>query len=230
MSIWTDFPDDRLLAEISLWSADFTHMAEDISRIDPYADMYHLDISDGHFVPGFLLFADFVAAMRPLTSKKFHAHLMTSNPGDHVEDFAQAGADIITVHFENGPLAPAALGKIRQKNLGAGLALGLGVEPTSVVPYFDLIDVITMMGTAIGVKGVEPSSLAYSRIKTMCRLVDEAGFHGKIKVIADGGIRAHTVPLLRAAGADGIVMGSLAFKSNNLPETFQWIHNLKIMN
>ncbi len=228
MKVWEDLPKDRLLAEISLWSADFTRLGIEIDRIDPYADLYHLDVSDGHFVPGFLLFADFVAAMRPLTKKKFHVHLMTTNPSDHVEDFASAGADIITVHVENDPLVLAALEKIRQNNLGAGLALGLGVEPTSVVPYFDLIDVITMMGTAIGIKEVEPSNLAYSRIKTMCQLVDEAGYHGKIKVIADGGIRTHTVPLLRAAGADGVVMGSLAFKSENLAETFRWIHNLKI--
>jgi ribulose-phosphate 3-epimerase len=228
MSIWADFPRDRLLAEISLWSADFIRLGDEIKRIDPYADLYHIDVSDGHFVPGFLIFADLMAAVRPLSKKKFHVHFMTTNPADHVDDFVQAGADIITVHIENGPLAPAALQKIRQKGIGSGLAVGLSIDPESIVPFFDQVDVITMMGTEMGVKGVEPSPQAYDRMKTIRRLVDEAGFHDKIKVVADGGIRSHTVPLLRAAGADGIVMGSLAFKSIDLPKTFEWVHSLQV--
>jgi ribulose-phosphate 3-epimerase len=228
MNIWSDLPADRLLAEISLWSADFTRLGEEIQRIDPFADLYHIDVSDGHFVPGFLIFADLVAAVRPLTKKKFHVHFMTTNPADHIDDFVQAGADIITVHAENGALAPAALGRIRQQSIASGLAVGLATDPQSIAPFFDLVDVITMMGTAMGVKGVEPSGLAYSRINTMRRLVDEAGYHERIKVMADGGIRTHTVPLLRAAGADGIVMGSLAFKSSDLARTFEWVHSLKV--
>jgi ribulose-phosphate 3-epimerase len=230
VNIWSDLPNNRLLAEISLWSADFTRLGEEIQRIDPFADLYHIDVSDGHFVPGFLFFADLVAAMRPLSKKKFHIHLMTTNPQDHIDDFVLAGADIITVHTENGLLAPAALGCIRQKNIGSGLAVGLDTDPKSIVPFIDLIDVITMMGTALGVKGVEPSPLAFERIKTIRRLVDEAGYHDKIKVMADGGIRTHTVPLLRAAGADGIVMGSLAFKSTDLQKTFDWVHSLPVEN
>ncbi len=228
MNIWSDLPDNRLLVEISLWSADFTRLGEEMARIDRFADLYHIDVADGHFVPGFLIFADMVAALRPLSKKKFHVHFMTTNPIDHIEDFAAAGVDIITVHAENGPLAPAALGRIRQRGLGAGLAVGLTVDPESLVPFFDLMDVITMMGTAMGVKGVEPSGLAYERVKKMRRLVDEAGYHNKIKVIADGGIREHTVPLLRAAGADGVVMGSLAFKSKDLEKTFKWAHSLAV--
>lgn len=230
MSIWADFPHNRLLAEISLWSADFTRLGDEMKRIDPHADLYHIDVSDGHFVPGFLLFADLVAAMRPLSKKKFHVHLMATNPADHVDDFVQAGADIITVHAENGNLAPAALAKIRQNGIGSGLAVGLTTDPVSIVPFFDQVDVITMMGTAMGIKGVEPSLQAYDRMRSMRQLVDEAGFHDKIKVMADGGIRAHTVPLLRAAGADGIVMGSLAFKSTDLQKTFEWIHALPVEN
>jgi ribulose-phosphate 3-epimerase len=228
MSIWSELPTNRLLAEISLWSADFTRLGEEMKRIDPYADLYHIDVSDGHFVPGFLLFADLMAAMRPLSKKTFHVHIMATNPSDHVDDFVSAGADIISMHVENGALASAALEKIRQKGIGSGLAVGLDTDPVSLAPFFDRVDVITMMGTAMGIKGVEPSPLAYARIKLMRRLVDEAGFHDKIKVIADGGIRKHTVPLLRATGADGIVMGSLAFKSTDLAGTFEWIHSLPV--
>jgi len=91
MEFWQQFPNNRLLIEVSLWSADFTCFREDIRRIDPFADLYHIDVSDGHFVPGFLFFADLVAALRPLTAKNFHVHLMTTNPLAHIDDFIQAG-------------------------------------------------------------------------------------------------------------------------------------------
>lgn len=228
MNDWKDLPSDRLLAEISLWSADFTQLGAEIGRIDPYADLYHIDVSDGSFVPGFLFFADLVAALRPLTAKPFHVHLMATNPLAHIEDFVKAGANIITVHAENGPLAPAALQKIRECNIGAGLALGLNVDPPSIMPYMDLMDVVVMMGTPLGVKGIDPSRLAYRRVQLMRRMVDEMGLKDRIKIIADGGIRSHTVPLLRAAGADGIVMGSLAFKSQDLEQTFEWVRSLPV--
>ena len=226
MNQWNDFPKDRLLAEISLWSADFTRFGAEIERIDPYADLYHIDVSDGHFVPGFLFFADLVAALRPLTKKKFHVHLMTTNPLAHIDDFIQAGANFISVHAENGPLAPAALQKIRQCGAGAGLVLGLDVTPESVLPYLEMVDLVLMMGTPMGVKGVEPSGQAPKRISAMRALIDQAGLKEQVKLIADGGIRSHTVPQLRGAGADGVVMGSLAFKSSDLEQTFGWLRSL----
>lgn len=226
INYWKDFPNHRLLAEISLWSADFTQFGAEIERIDPYADLYHIDVSDGNFVPGFLFFADLVAALRPLTQKPFHVHLMTTNPLAHIDDFARAGANIITVHAENGPLAPIALNRLHELRIGTGLALGLDVDPAAIMPYIDLIDVVLMMGTPMGVKGIDPSRFASSRARLMRRKLEEAGVQERVKIIADGGIRSHTVPLLRAAGVDGIVMGSLAFKSQDLKQTFEWVHSL----
>lgn len=225
---WEHFPPSRLLVEASLWSADFTRFAEEIRRIDPFADMYHIDVSDGHFVPGFLFFADLVAALRPLTAKPFHVHLMTTHPLNHVADFREAGADIITVHAENGPMAPAAIAAARRAGAAAGLAIGLDVLPETILPYLELVDLILVMGTPLGVKGVLPSSYVYNRIRTIKTMIHQAGLEQQVKVFSDGGIRENTVPTLRASGADGIVAGSLAFKSTNLPETFQRLHNLKI--
>ncbi|HBN97530.1 MAG TPA: D-allulose-6-phosphate 3-epimerase, partial [Firmicutes bacterium] len=84
MTIWQQFPDDRLLVEASLWSADLTCFAQEMERVDPLVDMYHIDVSDGGFVPGFLFFADLVKALRQLTQKPFHVHLMTVNPLAHI--------------------------------------------------------------------------------------------------------------------------------------------------
>lgn len=225
---WAHFPPSRLLVEASLWSADFTRFAEEIKRVDPFADMYHIDVSDGHFIPGFLFFADLVAALRPLTAKPFHVHLMATNPVNHVADFIEAGANIITVHAENGPLAPAAFAAVRRAGAAAGLAMGLDVQPETILPYLELVDLVLVMGTPLGVKGVKPSSYVYDRVRKVKSMVHQAGLEQQVKVFADGGIRENTVPTLRTCGADGIIAGSLIFKSPNLPETFQWLHNLKI--
>jgi len=226
--IWSQFPSSRLLVEISLWSADFTRFAEEIERVDTYADLYHIDVSDGHFVPGFLFFADLVAALRPLTKKPFHVHFMTTDPLNHVEDFIAAGADIITVHAENGPKAPAALDAARRAGVATGVALGLDVIPESIEPLLELVNLVLVMGTPMGVKGVKPSSFVYDRVHKIKSMVLKAGLEEQIKVFADGGIRDYTVPKLRGAGADGVIAGSLAFKSNNLDETFSWLHKLEV--
>lgn len=226
MNFWRQMPSSRLLVEVSLWSADFTHFAEEIRRIDAYADLYHIDVSDGHFVPGFLFFADLVTALRPLTGRPFHVHLMTTNPLDHVADFVSAGANLITVHAENGPLAPAALEAARRAGAATGLALGLDILPETVEPYLDLVDLVLIMGTPMGVKGVKPSRYVFERVLQMKAMVRKAGLEEQVKVFVDGGIRENTVPNLRASGADGIIAGSLAFKSANLDETFNWLHGL----
>jgi ribulose-phosphate 3-epimerase len=226
MTFWDAFPHDRLLVEASLWSADFTHFADEMRRMEPFADLYHVDVSDGHFVPGLLFFPDLVAALRPLSAKPFHVHLMATNPLDLLPAFLEAGASLITVHAENGPLAPAALQAIRQAGAGAGLALGLGVPPEQVLPYLEMLDLVVMMGTLIGVKGVEPSPYACQRLQRMRLLIASAGLQGRVKLVADGGIRRHTVPELRRAGAGVVVAGSLVYQSPDLAQTFAWLRGL----
>ncbi len=226
-SIWKKLPNDQLIIEASLWSADVTRLADEIKRVDAFADMYHIDVSDGHFVPGFLFFADLVAALRPLTARPLHVHLMTTNPLAHIADFASAGADLISVHAENGTIVPAALDAIRHLGIAAGLALGLDVLPETITPYLELVNLVLMMGTPMGVKGVKPSSHIYDRVRKMKSLIFQEGLDKQVKVFADGGIREHTVPKLRSAGADGVIAGSIVFKSTNLDETFNWLHELK---
>jgi ribulose-phosphate 3-epimerase len=227
MNFWTQMPNSRLLVEVSLWSADFTHLEDEIRRVDSYADLYHIDVSDGHFVPGLLFFADLVAALRPLTEKPFHVHLMTTDPRSHITDFISAGANMITLHAENGPIAPGALEAVRKAGAASGLALGLGVLPEAIEPYLDLVDMLLIMGTPMGVKGVSLSPHVFNRLKKIKEMVARAGLEKQIKVFADGGIRENTVPKLYSAGADGVIAGSLAFKSPNLEETFSWLHGLQ---
>jgi ribulose-phosphate 3-epimerase len=228
MNIWQQFPDNRILAELSLWSADLANFAQEIERTDPYADLYHIDAADGHFAPQFLFFPDLVARLRKLTKKPFHVHLMVESDIllSQIDQFIEAGANLITIWYENGEIVANALDRIHEAKVTAGVSIGLEITPEAVVPYLDRINLVTMMGTRVGVKGQDLDEQAYSRMRRMRQLIEEYGYSGKIKLAADGGNRSHTVPALRAAGADTVVMGSLAYNSKNLKETFDWLWSL----
>lgn len=228
MSMWQKFPNDRILAELSLWSADLSNFSEDIKRMDAYADLYHIDAADGHFSPQFLFFPDQVARLRQLTRKPFHVHLMVDSKIllSQIDQFIESGANLITIWYENGNIVPVALDHIRKANVTAGMSIRLETPPEAVIPYLDRVELITMIGTQVGVKGQDLDVRACSRMSAMSQLVHERGYSEKIKLAADGGNRFHTVPGLRAAGADTVVMGSLAFGSKTLKQTFDWLWSL----
>lgn len=220
-----NLPRDRLLAEMSLWSADLVRLADDIARVEPYADVFHIDVSDGHFTPALLFFPDQVAAIRRVTERLLHVHLMATPDVvlDQIEQFADAGADLVTVHVELGDALPAALDAIDARGLAAGLVLRLETPVAACEPWLNRVRFLTLLGTAIGVKGQNLSDQAYGRLAQARTLTK-----GRIVLAADGGIRANTVPALRAAGAETVVMGSLAFGAPDLPATIRWLHALLV--
>lgn len=222
-----ELPTGRLLAEISLWSADLMRMADDMARIDEYTDLYHVDASDGHFTPAFLLFPDQVAAIRGLTSKPIHVHLMAHESVviSQVEQFADAGADLISVHVENANAADA-IQLIKSRGKQAGLAVCVETDVAAIEQHLNEVAFVTLLGTRIGVKGQGLDESACQRMQDVRALIDNSGVAHRIVLAADGGIREHTVPQLRSSGADTIVMGSLAFNEPDLPKRIQWVHDL----
>ncbi len=226
MAIWDQLPQNRLLIDVSLWSADLTALRDDIQRINPYVDLYHFDVSDDHFCPGLLFFPDLVAALRRLSARPFHVHLMADRPERLVEPFLEAGADLITVQIENGIKVKKAVEVIRKNGKAVGICLSLETGVDMIVPYLGSIDLVLLMGTRLGVKGQDLAPEAFDRISRLRRLIRESGNEQRVKIFADGGIRRHTVPGLRQAGADGIVPGSLVFGSPDLLETISWLHGL----
>lgn len=225
MTGWTDLPRSRLLADVSLWSADLANLAREVRRLDPFADSFHLDVCDAHFAPGLLFFPDLVRALRPLTGRPFHVHLMAERPTSLIADFVAAGAGLITVHAEIGEgEVESAIQAIRRAGRSAGLALRLETPLAAAQPYLDRIDALLLLGTATGVKGQDLAPEAPARIAGAAALLGER--RAQVRLIADGGIRSNTVALLRRAGADAIVPGSLVFRSQNLAETFAWLHAL----
>lgn len=225
MNFWTSWPE-HLLADVSLWSADLATPGAEVKRMEPYADLFHLDVADAHFVPGLLFFPDLIAALRPWTDVPFHVHLMTEHPASQVSAFAEAGANLITVHYENGAEAFMAIEQIHRRGLAAGLALQLETPPEVIAPYLDEVQLILLMGTRLGVKGQSLDPNTYTREQTVRQIIRDSGYEGRVKIGIDGGIREQTVPFLRNAGADLVVPGSLAFKSDHLDQTFQWLHTL----
>ncbi len=226
---WFDrLPQTRCLAEFSMWSADLCNLERDLARIAPHADMLHIDVADGVFAPAFLFFPDLVAAMRARSAVPIHVHLMVDDAVllSQVDQFAEAGADLISIHAEHR-LAARAVARIRALGLRAGAVLRLESPLEIVRPLLGDLAVVTLLGTAIGVKGQALSDTAPGRLARMRQIVATSGASSRRIVAADGGIRDTTVPRLVAAGAESVVLGSLAFAAPDLAGRIAWLHGLR---
>ena len=223
---WFDrLPTDRLIAEFSVWSADLLRIGADLDRIRPYADLLHIDVADGHFAPAFLFFPDLAARVRATSDVPMHVHLMVEDKivAAQIEQFANAGADVITLHAECASVATGALDLIKQRGLRAGLVLKVETPVATLKPYLGQINFLTLLGTSIGVKGKGLHKNALDRLKEAQAMMRAANVGHRIVVVADGGIRHETVPNLRAAGAEAVVLGSLAFGDADLPGRMAWL-------
>ena len=218
-------PRSRLLAEYSMWSANLVRLADDLERITPHADILHIDVADGHFAPALLFFPDLVAGLRALTAIPIHVHLMVDAAVllSQIDQFAEAGADLISVHVENAN-AGDGLQRIAAHGLKAGMVLRVETPVAKAAEWVSRLDMLTLLGTAIGVKGQGLDPTAGARLGEAAALIAGAG--RRVILAADGGIRDTTVPLLRGAGAETVVMGSLAFGAPDLAERMRWLHGL----
>lgn len=221
----TDLPRSRLLAEYSMWSADLIRLADDLIRITPHADILHVDVADGHFAPALLFFPDLVARLREQTALPIHVHLMVADAVlvSQIDQFAEAGADLISLHVENAN-ASEALDRIAQHGLKSGMVLRVETPVAQAAAWLPRLDMLTLLGTAIGVKGQSLNATATARLQEAAALISATG--KRVVLAADGGIRDTTVPVLRAAGAETVVMGSLAFGAPDLAERMRWLHAL----
>ena len=201
-----------LKCSTSLWSADLSNLAAEIRRVEPYSERFHLDVADGHYVPALLFFPDLVKALRPHTRLPFEIHLMTTDPLAWIDPFVEAGADGIIFCFDAAKDPGAALRAIKSSGKTVGVSL-LVAEPLELLePYWEELDLLTICGTAMGIKGAAMDPSVPGKIRQAREIVRQRGL--KTEIEADGGIRRETVPLLYAAGADYIVPGSLMFRED----------------
>ena len=226
---WVEsLPANRLIGEFSVWSADLVRLADDMARIEPHADILHNDVADGHFAPAMLFFPDLVAAVRKVSSKPIHVHLMVADAIvlSQIEQFCDAGSDLVSIHVENEAVATAALDLLAARGVAAGMVLRVETPVERVAPYLPRLRFLTLLGTAIGVKGQGLSDTACPRLGRARTLIAASGAPHRIVLAADGGIREHTVPMLRQAGAETVVLGSLAFNAPDLSGRMKWLHAL----
>ncbi|MFB2549827.1 ribulose-phosphate 3-epimerase [Ensifer soli] len=222
-------PRDRLLGEFSTWSADLCNLERDLARVEDHADIHHIDVADARFTPGFLFFPDLVARIAGLTARPIHVHLMVEAEivEEQTRQFLDAGTDLVSVHAENGAAGLRALEIARTRGAAGGVVLRLETPVAAVEPFLPHVSFVTLLGTSIGVKGQSLSEKACDRLAEARALMRQAGREADIILAADGGIRHETVPRLREAGAETVVLGSLAYGDSDLAGRIAWLHGLK---
>ncbi len=212
-----------LKSSTSLWSADLGNLAAEMKRVEPFSERWHLDVADGHYVKNLLFFPDLIAQLRRHSTKPFEVHLMVTDPLGWIDPFVEAGADIILFCFDSVKNPGEVLKAIKARGMKAGVSLLITESIDVLEPYWDDLDVLCIVGTAMGIKGASMDAGIPGKIRRAREIIQQRGL--KTEVEADGGIRRETVPLLKAAGADYIVPGSLMFKEEPA-QMRQWLASL----
>jgi ribulose-phosphate 3-epimerase len=204
------WPPSRLLVAPSILSADFSRMGEAVAAcVAGQADLIHIDVMDGHFVPNLAIGPDLVKAIRPLTTLPFDVHLMLTQPSRYWELFRRAGADHITIHVEAPDDLAGTLKAIRAAGCGTGLALKPGTPAASIAPYLELLDLILIMTVEPGFSGQAFRRDVLPKIAELRQMVRQSG--RPIHLEMDGGINAETGAECVAQGANILAAASSVF-------------------
>lgn len=201
----------------SILAADYANFASELQRIDDTgAEYVHIDIMDGQFVENISFGADVVASMRKHSKLVFDCHLMVVQPERYISTYAQAGADIMTIHVEATTHIHAALQNIKAAGMKAGIAINPGTPISAIIPVLNIVDQVLVMTVNPGFGGQAFIPETMEKIEELVKLRESKKLSFDIEV--DGGIDDKTISLAKAAGANVFVAGSYLFKGENMTE------------
>jgi len=197
----------------SILSADFSKLGNEIENLEKAkADLIHIDVMDGHFVPNITIGPDVISQLRKYTSLPFDVHLMISPVHDFIKNFAEAGADIITIHPEATDDLVSSIKKIKSFNKKAGISLNPETSIEKVSPFLNLIDLVLIMSVNPGFGGQKFIPETLEKVKILRKEIDSKKLKTQIEI--DGGINIENSKIAIKAGVDIIVSGTTVFKEN----------------
>ncbi len=197
----------------SMLAADFLHLEKDVKTVNKHADLFHLDVMDGVFVPNISFGFPVIEAIAKMAEKPMDVHLMIINPENYVERFAKVGAEMISFHLNATKDPAAVLKQIRSYGVKAGLVINPDLPVESLFPYLAEADFILLMSVFAGFGGQKFIEATYDRVRTLKAEIDRQGLDLPIQV--DGGVSASNASALAEAGATILVAGSAVFKAED---------------
>jgi ribulose-phosphate 3-epimerase len=203
----------------SMLAADFLHLEKDVEMVNDYADLFHLDIMDGVFVPNLSYGFPVVEAIASMAKKPLDVHLMIVHPENYVKRFAEIGAGMISFHLNATENPDAVLATIRESGAKAGLVINPDIPVESLYPHLKNCDYILLMSVFAGFGGQKFIEDTYQRVRTLKAEIDRQGLSIPIEV--DGGVSASNAAALVEAGAEILVAGSAVFKAESPKEVIE---------
>lgn len=208
----TELPPGAVRIAPSILAADFCRLGDEIRRVEEAgAEVLHIDIMDGHFVPNISIGPPVVASIRPVTRLPLDVHLMLTDPGRYIDPFLKAGADHITLHVESNGDLGALLDHIHAAGASAGLTLRPGTAAPTLEPYLDRVDLILVMTVEPGFGGQSFMHDQMPKVRQIRTLIDRA--RRPVHLEVDGGISRDTAAVARAAGCELLVAGNSVFRA-----------------
>ncbi len=205
----------------SILSADFAKLGEEIQLVaQAGADIIHIDVMDGHFVPNITIGPCVIQSLRKITPLPLDVHLMISNPEKYISDFIQAGSDWITFHLETTQNPRQLIQKIHESNRKAGISIKPNTPVQEIFPYLSDLDLVLIMSVEPGFGGQEFQQQALEKSKAIRQQ------NKNILISMDGGINLQTAPLAIQADVNILVAGSAIFNTSNYKETIQKFKNI----
>lgn len=195
----------------SILSADLAHLADQVKLVEEHAEVIHIDIMDGHFVPPIALGSVVVASLRPYTARTLHGHLMVDAPESFFEELAEAGLDVVSFHHEAVADPAIAIDKARGAGLRAGVTINLETPVDDVFPYLDQVDDVMLMSIKPGWSGQMLDPAVYPRIEAVRAEVDRRGLDVDVEI--DGGVKVDNARRAVDAGATVLISASGVFQA-----------------